>query len=210
MLYNAKNGVVELDGAKMEYLHFGSGQKTLIMLPGLGDSLRSLKGLALPMAIMYRKLSKGYTVYMFGRRDRMPADFNTNDMADDLRYAMDHLGINKADIIGVSMGGMIAQHFAADHPNCVDKLVLVVSAARNNPTLIETINEWLALARLNDHGALMESNLRRIYSPGYYRRNKWLIPIVGRLTKPKSYDAFITQANMPLISCHPSRLTLLS
>lgn len=195
MLYNAGNGVITLEGATMEYLRFGNGKKTVIMLPGLGDSLRSLKGMALPMAIMYRKLSKGYTVYMLGRRGKMPEGFGTKDMAADLKYAMDILGIEKADVIGVSMGGMIAQHLAADHPELVNKLVLVVTAAKNNPTLIESINEWIELAKRGDHGALMDSNLKRIYSSDYYRRNKWLIPIVGKLTKPKSYDAFIIQAN---------------
>jgi pimeloyl-ACP methyl ester carboxylesterase len=34
-----------------------------------------------------------------------------------------------------------------------------------------------------------------MYSDTYYRRNKWLIPIIGRLTKPKSYDRFFIQAD---------------
>ncbi|MBQ7895779.1 MAG: alpha/beta hydrolase [Oscillospiraceae bacterium] len=195
MIFNAKNGTINIDGVKMEYVRFGNGSKTLIMLPGLGDSLRSLKGMALPLALTYWKLSKDYTVYVFGRRGNMPCGFNTNNMADDLKYAMDRLNISKASVIGVSMGGMIAQHLAADYPKSIDKLVLVVTAAKNNPTLTESIDEWISLAERGDHHALMDSNLRRIYSHEYYRRNKWAIPIVGALTKPKSYDNFIIQAN---------------
>ena len=45
-----------------------------------------------------------------------------------------------------------------------------------------------------DHTALMDSNVRRIYSDAYYRKNKWLVPIMGRITKPKSYDRFLIQA----------------
>ena len=40
----------------------------------------------------------------------------------------------------------------------------------------------------------MDSNLRRIYSREYYRKNKWMIPLIGKLTKPKSYDRFFVQA----------------
>ena len=40
----------------------------------------------------------------------------------------------------------------------------------------------------------MESNLRLIYSDKYYRNNAWLIPAVGALTKPKSYERFFRQA----------------
>jgi hypothetical protein len=40
----------------------------------------------------------------------------------------------------------------------------------------------------------MDSNLRKIYSDKYYRQNKWMMPFVGKLTKPKSYQRFFVQA----------------
>ena len=49
-------------------------------------------------------------------------------------------------------------------------------------------------ARQGNHTALMDSNVRRIYSDAYYRKNKWLVPIMGKVTKPKSYDRFLIQA----------------
>ena len=36
--------------------------------------------------------------------------------------------------------------------------------------------------------------MRRIYSEDYDRKNKWLVPIMGKLTKPKSYERFLIQA----------------
>ena len=119
----------------------------------------------------------------------------TREMADDLAKAMELLNIPKADLLGVSMGGMIAQHFAAMYPEKLGKLVLAVTAHRPNPTITEAIREWVACARQGDHTALMDSNVRKIYSDNYYRKNKWLIPIMGKLTKPKSYDRFFIQAN---------------
>ena len=50
MLYNAKNGSVKIGDSEMDYIRFGTGGRTLVMLPGLGDGLRSVKGTALPMA----------------------------------------------------------------------------------------------------------------------------------------------------------------
>ena len=41
----------------------------------------------------------------------------------------------------------------------------------------------------------MKSSGGRIYSEGYYRKNKWLVPIMGKLTKPKSYDRLFIQAD---------------
>ena len=190
MRFQAENGTA----AGADYIRFGTGQRNLIMLPGLGDGLRTMKGMALPMALYYRCLAKDYRVYIFSRRTELPGGHTTRDMARDLRDAMAELGIQQASLVGVSMGGMIAQHFAADYPGMVEKLVLVVTCARPNPILLESLAEWTACARRSDHVALMDSNLRRIYSEGYYRKNKWMIPITGKLMKPKSYDRFLTMA----------------
>ena len=194
MLYQAKNGSLNMDESTMDYIRFGTGERVLIMLPGLGDGLRSVKGTALPMAVMYRTFAKDFTVYAFSRKNALPKGYTTRDMAGDVAAAMEMLGIEKADIFGVSMGGMIAQHLAIGHPERVNKLILAVTSPKPNPILRESIEEWVSCARRGDHTAFMDSNVRRIYSEGYYRRNKWLVPIMGKLTKPKSYERFFVQA----------------
>ena len=195
MLYSAKNGTLKIGDSEMDYIRFGTGGKVLVMLPGLGDGLRSVKGTALPMAFMYRAFAKGFTVYAFSRRNGLPQDYTTREMAADQAQAMEKLGIQKADVLGVSMGGMIAQHLAIDCPEKVGKLILAVTSSRSNPILADSIGEWVSCAKQGDHTAFMDSNVRRIYSEAYYRKNKWLIPIMGRLTKPKSYDRFFIQAD---------------
>ena len=193
-MLKAKNETLSRNGTTTDYIRFGSGKKILIMLPGLGDGLRTAKGTALPMALMYRMFAKDFTVYAFSRRNDLPQGHTTRDMARDVKDAMDALGIEKAHIFGVSMGGMIAQHLAIDYPEKVDKLILTVTCPRPNPILEESIREWVALAEAGDHTALMDSNLRRIYSESYYRKNKWVLPLTGLLTKPKSYDRFFIMA----------------
>ena len=190
MIFHARNGTA----AGADYIRFGTGNKNLIMLPGLGDGLRTTKGTAVPMALYYRCFAKDYTVYIISRKTKLSPGATTRDMARDLQKAMAELGIEKASLLGVSMGGMIAQHFAADYPEMLEKLVLVVTCARETPILLESLEEWVGCARRGDHTALMDSNVRRIYSDAYYRRNKWLVPIMGKLTKPKSYDRFFIQA----------------
>lgn len=195
MLYNAKNGTLKIGGTTMDYIRFGSGERILVMLPGLGDGLRSTKGTALPMAFMYREFAKDFTVYAFSRKNMLPEGYTTRDMARDQAEAMEQLGISKADVFGVSMGGMIAQHLAIDYPEKVHKLILTVTSSRPNPILAESVDEWVSCAKRGDHTALMDSNVRRIYSEDYYRKNKWLVPVMGKLTKPKSYDRFFAQAD---------------
>ena len=189
-----KNGRLMMDGTEMDYISFGRGEKTLVMIPGLGDGLRTVKGTALPMALMYHMFYKDFTVYAFSRKNSLPKGYTTREMARDQVEAMDILGIEKADIFAVSMGGMIAQYLAMDFPEKVNKLILAVTSARPNVILRESVEEWISLAKKGDHAAFMDSNLRRIYSAEYYRKNKWTAPLVGALTKPKSYDRFFVQA----------------
>ena len=186
-----KNGTI----GNTDYIQFGAGPKNLVILPGLGDSLRTVKGTALPMSVAYALFGRAYTVYMFSRKNDLSKGATTRDMARDLKIALDALEIYKADVLGVSMGGMIAQWFAIDYPEVVGKLVLTVTSAQPNPVLKESLDEWMDCARRDDHTALMESNLKRIYSEGYCRKNGWMAPVMGKLTKPKSYDRFFVQAH---------------
>lgn len=194
MLWNGKNGSFLLDGVQMNYCAFGRGAKTLVLLPGLGDGLRSMKGMAIPAAVLYRKFAKAYRVLVFSRKEELPQGCTTRDMAEDVRRCLGRLGVNKACVVGVSMGGMIAQHLAADHPELVEKLVLVSTSARPNPTLEDTISDWADMARRGDHRALMVDNGNRIYSHGYLKKYGWMFPIAARFTKPRSYERFLIMA----------------
>ena len=179
----------------IDYISFGSGAKNMVLLPGLGDSLRSIQDTAVPLSVAYRSFTKEYTVHVIGRRHNLPKGSTTRDMARDVASAMEALEVYKADVVGVSMGGMISQWLAIDHPELVNKLVLVVTSAKPNPVLTEALNEWMDYARRNDHTAFMESNLRRIYTQEYCEKYKWLVPFLGKFTQPKSYDRFFVHAH---------------
>lgn len=97
MLYQAKNGHLELGGTEMDYVSFGSGGEVLVMLPGLGDGLTTVRGMALPLALSYREYARDYTVYIFSRKNALPEDYSTREMAADQAAAMEKLGISRAN-----------------------------------------------------------------------------------------------------------------
>jgi pimeloyl-ACP methyl ester carboxylesterase len=62
------------------------------------------------------------------RRDRRAASYPLDDMADDAAGLLDHLDVRAAHVVGVSMGGMIAQLLAIRHPHRVRSLVSIMSS----------------------------------------------------------------------------------
>jgi pimeloyl-ACP methyl ester carboxylesterase len=63
----------------------------------------------------------------FVHRRYARSDYVLSDMADDARALLDHLGIDAAHVVGVSMGGMIAQQLTIDHPDRVLSLASIMS-----------------------------------------------------------------------------------
>ena len=92
-----------------------------------------------------------------GRSSQVDEPISTRDMAYDMLALMDELGIEKAHVIGRSMGGAIAQHLALIAPRRVHTLVLCASFAKLDPfgarvlanmrDVLEITNSWAVHAR---------------------------------------------------------------
>lgn len=150
--------------------------------------------MAVPFAIMYKMFAKDYRVYVFSRKNKLEPGYTTKDMAADLKQAMDMIGIPKADILGVSQGGMIAQHFAINYPEAVDKLVLAVTSARPNTYIEKVLPPWIDMAKRDAFHELMVDNMLKMYTDEYIRKNKWMLKVAGKFGKPKTYDRFLIMA----------------
>ena len=194
MFYHAKNGNLEIDDTDMDYISFGNGKKTLIMIPGLGDGLKTAKGMAIPFAFLYRSFAKDYTVYVFSRKNKLEEGCSTRDMAKDLHKAMTQLGIERADIVGVSQGGMIAQYLAIDFPESVNKLVLVVTLARQNEVIQGVIPSWIEMAQGNDYKNIMIDTAEKSYTEQRLKQYRPFYSILGSIGKPKDFTRFLIMA----------------
>ena len=95
------------------------------------------------------------------------------DMADDGVGLLDALGIERAHIVGASMGGMIAQHLAARHPDRCLSLTTVFSTTGNPklpPARPEAMKALITRPDSTEEGVLVEHGMmlaRTIGSPGY-------------------------------------------
>ncbi len=192
MFWNAKEQVLNIQDTQMNYITFGNGEKSLIMIQGL--STRSIKGASLSLAYMYRIFARDYKVYLFDRRENIGENITVRELASDIAMAMDFLGIQSADFFGVSQGGMIAQYLAIDRPDLVNKLVLAVTLSKNNETVETVISDWIRMTEQNDIKNLVKDMAEKMYTDSYARKYKYFMPLLTILQKPKNVPRFITLA----------------
>lgn len=96
--------------------------------------------------------SRKYRVIVFdnrgaGRTDAPDTPYSVEMMADDTAGLLDALGIEKAHILGVSMGGYIAQEFALKHPQRVKSLILATTGAIVLSLAKYVVDTWIRMAQ---------------------------------------------------------------
>ena len=193
-MLQVKNCYLDLPTGTVDYIRFGSGPKPLVMIPGVGDGLKTVQGMALPFAFLYRSLAKNFTVYVFSRRRNLSPGMTTRDMAEELNSALQALGLSRVALVGVSQGGMISQWLAIDHPDKVEKLVLAVTLSRPNATVQDVIGRWIGMAELGDYRGIMLDTAERSYSERRLKQSRLEYRLFGSIGKPKSFDRFRIQA----------------
>ncbi|MBC7883044.1 MAG: alpha/beta hydrolase [Anaerolineae bacterium] len=158
--------IVRVDDIDMYYEELGSGHP-LMMIMGLGLSLRDW-GAQLPTI-----LAKHFRVILFDNRgvglsSLGSKPLSVGQMAEDTVELMDALGIPEAHLFGISMGGMVAQHFALNYRERLAKLVLGCSMAggdfRSNLSLGKALWTRFGLKRL-EHSAEAYRSICRLLFP---------------------------------------------
>lgn len=115
----------------ISYVRWGTGTKTMIIFPGGPGNTVPTSFLIKNLYREFEPFTEKYTIYLISRKKGQPKGYSTRDMSNDyaeiIRRNFDgHVNL----IIGTSYGGMIAQHFAADHPELFDHIVIAIAAHR--------------------------------------------------------------------------------
>lgn len=124
-----KSGYAHVNGIKLYYAVYGQGKPLVLLHGGLGHSEM--------MAPVIARLAKGRQVIVadlqgHGRTADVERPIRYETMGDDIAALIRHLGIEKADLVGYSMGGGVALRTAIQHPDLVDRLVIVSAVFRRD------------------------------------------------------------------------------
>ena len=155
-----------LNGAVLHWDATGpAGAVPVVFANSLGCDLRIWDTVAHELAPRYRVIrydERGHGL------SETTSPFAIANHADDLRALLDMAGVEACALVGISVGGMIAQSFAARYPDRVAALVLCDTATR-----IGTAESWAARIEVVERGglaAVADAVLERWFNPSFRQR----------------------------------------
>ncbi len=117
-----------------------------------------------------------------GRSPAPPGPYTTAQMAQDVVELMDQNGIEKARIVGHSMGGRVAQELALRHPHRVQKLVLAASGPDVTERTLQILELWIsAWVEEFDSDVLKREVLPWLYRPEFLSSGPRVGAILGAM-----------------------------
>lgn len=149
------------------YLRFGAGPKTLLFLSGGPGNL-------VPAGLGPSGFTRGmqafcddYTIYLVTRKSGLPEGYTTKNMSDDYAALIrEEFGGHVDLVMGMSYGGLIAQHFAADYPALFDHLVIVVAAHKLSEAAKRLDARYAELLSQGKDRAAMAQQAGAVFSHG--------------------------------------------
>jgi 3-oxoadipate enol-lactonase len=140
-----------------------AGAPVIAFSNSLGTDFRIWDAVAARLEDAYRLVF--YDKRGHGLSESTPAPYALSDHVEDLSALLDHLGIGRAAVVGLSVGGMIAQGLAALHPEKVAALVLCDTAHKIGT---ETMwNDRIAAVTGKGIAAIADAIMQRWFTPAY-------------------------------------------
>ncbi|HCW52128.1 MAG TPA: alpha/beta hydrolase [Clostridiales bacterium] len=168
--------VVRVGDLEMYYEVMGHG-RPLVMIMGLSGNCDWWD----PQTL--EELGRDFRILIFDNRDAgrttgPDTPYTIRDMALDTVGLMDRVGFEKAHVLGLSMGGMIAQELALGHPERVDRLVLgcTTPGTKGVAPSAEVLSELLASREGLSLAEVAQRMIRLLFTPEWVEANADRLP----------------------------------
>ena len=199
--------IVASDGTRIAYDTWGSRDGSPVLLvQGLGMNARA-------WALQRGSFGRGHRCIAIdnrgtGHSDAPPGPYDLLRMAQDSIEVLDAEGIASAHVVGVSMGGVIAQILGVTYPDRVLSLVLACTACRHHTWRRELLAEWGELVSARGMTALTDDGMRWLVGPRIQRRFGVFVNVLARVLVQTKPHAFAAQVDAILAMPDDMRLEL--
>ena len=180
------------DGIRLHYEVLGrAGAPAILMIQGLGADKHGWDMQRFPLSLKYRVIALDNRGA--GRSDKPFGHYTLEQMADDAIAVLDDVGVERAHVVGASMGGAIAQIVGLKYPHRVNSLTLACTACRNHPWRRELLQSWATTASERGMGVMAREAARWVIGPRSFRRLLPAFGWLGPLAMGRTSHAFVAQ-----------------
>jgi len=137
----------------------------VVLLHGLADTHALWRHQVAALAASYRVIA--FDLRGHGRSPHPGGEFTLRDLAEDVRHAVEELGIGRAVVVGLSMGGGVAQILALEHPDLVVGLGLVSTSSEFPDETRERFVSRAAVAERDGMAAVVDATVPRWFTPEF-------------------------------------------
>lgn len=154
------------DKCRMDFLKFGSGDRNLIIIPGL--NVKSVLDMA-DVIVQGNRIfaDNGFSVYVFDRREDATYPYSIEQMASDTLYVIKELKLDNLYLYGHSQGGMISQSMVLQENELFNKVILSGTVSHINSHSETVFRNWINYAKNHDAMGLYEDFEKTIFSEGF-------------------------------------------
>jgi 3-oxoadipate enol-lactonase len=129
-------------------------------------------------------LTRSFRVVRFDTRGHggsavPPGPYTIDELADDVRALLDRLELEKVHYVGLSLGGMIGMRLAAEHPDRIDRLVVLCTSALLGPA--ELWHDRAAKVRRRGTASVAEAVVARWYTKPFQTRHPDVIAAAQKM-----------------------------
>ena len=190
-----------INGVELAYDLQGAGEP-LVLIHGAPGDQSMFAGIAPAFANQFRVLT--FDQRGSGLSEKPDMEFSMALLADDTAALMEHVGFASAHIIGVSMGGMIAQEFTLRHPHKVRSLVLGCTTP-GGPKAVRIGGEALTTAYSTEPLSPEERGralAEAAFTKGYIAQHPEIIPAMIEARRQRPLDPVALSHRMKAAYAH--------
>ncbi|MBA4394937.1 MAG: 3-oxoadipate enol-lactonase [Desulfobacca sp.] len=165
------------------------GAPVVMLSHSLGSNLAMWNPQRATLEPHYQVLA--YDMRGHGASDVSEGAYTLEQLADDAVGLLDALHINRVHFVGLSIGGMIAQAMALNHPDRLRTLTLCSTSAYLPPPALPIVQERIETARKEGLQALVDSTLERWFTPAYGRQQAQTLESIRRQFLATSVAGYI-------------------